>query len=109
MFEEGVNLPVFYCFYFVKEILMDALEEYSREERDPSLEVEEDISILEDREKHWKGVVKYNIEEKLKRHVLRWKVYIKEKEELIKRHFLVEVPHLKEGNIVWCCVDDNII
>ena len=28
---------------------------------------------------------------------------------MIKREFLLYVPHLKEGNIVWTCVEDNIL
>ena len=34
---------------------------------------------------------------------------MKEKEYLIKREFLVEVPHLKGGNIVWTYVEVNTI
>ena len=34
---------------------------------------------------------------------------MKDKEELIKRDFLVVVPHPKGRNIVWTCVGDNIV
>ena len=34
---------------------------------------------------------------KKKIHALRWDVYVKEKEELIKREFSVSVPHPKGG------------
>ena len=34
---------------------------------------------------------------------------VKDKEELIKRDFLVSVPHLKGGKIFWTCVKDHII
>ena len=40
---------------------------------------------------------------------LRWEIYVKEKGGLIKRDFLVSVPHLKGGNIVWTCVKEHII
>ena len=33
-------------------------------------------------------------------HALRWDIYTKDKEELIKRYFSVYVPHPKGGNIV---------
>ena len=79
---------------------MGMLEEQSREERYPVLEVEEDIRILDNREKHWKGIVEENINNKGKVHALRWGVYTKDKEELIKRKFLVEVPHPKGRKIV---------
>ena len=42
-------------------------------------------------------------------HALRWEVYVKEKEDLIKRCFLVSVPHPKGGEIVWTCVKNHII
>ena len=42
-------------------------------------------------------------------HALLWNVYVKEKEELITRSFLVSVPHPKVGTIVWTCVKDHII
>ena len=34
---------------------------------------------------------------------------VKDKEELIKRDFLVSVPQLKGGAIVWTFVKDHII
>ena len=40
---------------------------------------------------------------------LRWEIYVKDKEEFIKRYFSVSVPHQKEGNIVCTCVKNNII
>ena len=57
MFEEGMYLSVFYCFCFANEISADMLEGQSREERDSDLEVEEDIMILDNREKHRKDVI----------------------------------------------------
>ena len=38
-------------------------------------------------------------DDKKKIHALRWDVHIKEKEELIKKYFLVSIPHPKGGNI----------
>ena len=48
-------------------------------------------------------------DDKRRIHALRWEVYVKEKEELINRDFLVSVPHPNGGNIVWTCVKDHII
>ena len=41
-------------------------------------------------------------------HALRWDIYVKEKEELIKRYFSVFFPDPKGRNIVWNCVKDHI-
>ena len=41
--------------------------------------------------------------------MLRWCVYVKEKEELITISFSVSVPHPKGGKIVWTCVKDHVI
>ena len=40
---------------------------------------------------------------------MRWDVYTKEKEELIKREFLVSVTHPERGGIVWTCVKGGFI
>ena len=45
----------------------------------------------------------------MKIHALIWNVYVKDKEELITRAFLVSVPHTKGGTIVWTCVKDHVI
>ena len=42
-------------------------------------------------------------------YVLRFCFYMKEKGELIIREFFVAFIHPKRGNIVWTCVEDNII
>ena len=47
--------------------------------------------------------------DKKKIHALRCNVYVKDKEELIMREFLVSVPHPKGGTIVWTCVKDHVI
>ena len=49
----------------------------SREEIDPDLEVEEDIVLLDDMEKHWNYAVNENNKDKGKVHALRWEVYTK--------------------------------
>ena len=53
-------------------------EENSREEIDPDLDVEEDIRISDDREKHRKYIVKKNINENGKVHAIKgvnvWKI-----------------------------------
>ena len=50
-----------------------------------------------------------NIEENGGVRALWWEVNKKEKGQLIKRGFLVEAPHPKWGQIVWTCVDGDII
>ena len=72
------------------------------EERDPDLSKKEDIRFDDIREYHWRDIAKENGDKK-KIHSLRWDVYVKEKEELITRNFLVSVPHPKGGTIVWTC------
>ena len=55
------------------------------------------------------GILLEENDDKKKIHALRWNVYVKEKEELITREFLVSVPHPKGGVIVWTCVKDHIL
>ena len=38
-------------------------------------------------------------DDKKKIHSLRWEVYVKDKEDLIKREFLVSVTHTKGGQL----------
>ena len=64
--------------------------------------------MADTREKHWKDVAEGG-DNKKKIHALRWEVYVKEKEELIKREFSVSVPHPKGGSISWTCMNDHII
>ena len=70
----------FYCLCFVKDISMGILGGNSRKERYPGLEVEGNIRILYDRERHWEDIIEENIRDKGKVHALRWKVYIKYRE-----------------------------
>ena len=66
------------------------------EDRDPDMNEKEDIILDEIREEHWRGVAE-ECDDKKNIHALRWEVYTKEKEDLIKREFLVPVPHPKGG------------
>ena len=43
MFEQGMYLSVLYCLYFVNDISADMLEDKSREEGDPDLDLEEEF------------------------------------------------------------------
>ena len=60
------------------------------------------------REEPWRDIAEVG-DDKKNVHALRWEVYIKEKEEFIKREFLVSVSYPKGGAIVWTCVKDHII
>ena len=84
------------------------LEEQVLEERDLDLNEEENITMEDSMEDHWRDVSDDG-QEKMKIHGLRWQVYTKYKDDLIKIDLLVFVPHPKGGNIVWTCVKDNII
>ena len=70
------------------------------EERDPDLDEMDDIRFDGIWEDHWRDLAEERNDQK-KILALRWCVYIKEKEELITRAFLVSVPHTKGGKIVW--------
>ena len=78
------------------------------EERDPDLDEMDDIRFEKIREDHWRDQAEES-DDKKKIHVLRWCVYVKEKEELITRSSSVSVPHPKGGKIVWTCVKDHVI
>ena len=83
-------------------------QEQVSENIDPELNEEEDIRMDEIRDDHWRDVSKEGDNMK-KIHALRWDVYIKEKQELTKREFLVSIPYLKGGGVVWTCMKYNII
>ena len=108
MFGNGMYLSVFYCLCHAKDRSTYMSEDQVAEERDPDLNEEEDIRLDEIWEEHWRDIAQEG-DDKKKMHSLRWKVYVKQKEELLKRDFLVSVPHPKEGEIVWTCVKDHII
>ena len=59
------------------------------------------------KEEHWRDVAQ-NGEDNSKIHALGWDVYTRDKQDLIKRQFLVSVLHPKWEAIVWTCVKDNI-
>ena len=50
------------------------------------------------RDEHWRYVDEEG-DNKKNIHDLRWELYVKEKEELIKREFSVSVPILKGGQL----------
>ena len=90
---------VFICILFLcygMDISTDMLEDQVSEERDPYLNEEEDIRLDAIREEHWRDAYEEG-DDKKKIHALRWEVYVKYKEYLIKREFLVSVPHPKRG------------
>ena len=108
IFVKGMYLSVFYCLCYDTYISTYMLEEQVVEERYPDLNEKEDIILDEIRKKNWRDVAEEG-DDKKKIYTLRWEMYVKEKEELIKREFLVSVPHPKGGAIVWTCVKDHII
>ena len=55
-------------------------------ERDTGLNEEEDIRMDKIRDEHW-GDVAEEGDDKKNIHALRWDVYVKDKEDLIKREF----------------------
>ena len=89
-------------------IYIDMSKDKVAEERDPVLNEEEDIRLDEIREEHWRDVSEEG-DYKKNIHDLRWEVYVKNKEEFIKREFCVSVPHPKGGAIIWTFVNDHII
>ena len=56
----------------------------------------------------WRGVSEEGDNNK-NIHAIRWEVYVKQEEDLIKSDFSVFIPHLKGGNIVWTCVKYQVI
>ena len=61
-----------------------------------------------DIQKHWKDVLEKNHKDKGDFNVLRWELYIKYKQDIIKK-FFVEVLHPKVVRIVCTCAEDNCI
>ena len=101
-------LSVFYFLCYDTDISTDMSEEQVAEERDPDLNEEEDIILDEIRGDHWRDVAEKG-DDKKKIHALRWEVYGKEKEDLIKIEFSVSVPNPKLGAIVCTFVKYHII
>ena len=96
MFGKGMYLSVLYCLCYVKYISTYMSEDQVAEERDPDLNEYEDIRLDAIREENWKDVSEEG-DNKKKIIDLRWEVYVKEEEDLIKGEFLVSVTHPKGG------------
>ena len=92
MFGKGMYLSLFYLLCYVTDISTDIPEGQVAEERDPDLNEEEDIVLDKIREEHWRDIAEEG-DDKKRIYALRREVYVKDKEELIKREFLVSVPH----------------
>ena len=101
IFERGVYLSIFYCLCFVQEISTDTVEEHVLEDRELDLDEEEDIRITYSREEHWRDVADDNEKDRSEIHALRWDVYMKEKEELIKREFFWWPLHTRKGGALF--------
>ena len=99
---------MFYCLCYAKDRYTYMSEDQVAEEIYPDLNEEEDIRLDVIKEEHWRDVAEEG-DDKKNIYDLRWEVYVKEKEELINREFLVSVTHPKGGEIVWTCVKDDII
>ena len=78
---------------------MDMLEGKVTEETEPDLKGEEGFSISNDREEHWKEFEEEDNQGRGKDEDLRWQVFNKYKEELIKKEFLVAVPYPKSPSL----------
>ena len=65
--------------------------------------------ILDGRYNYWQDLLEENHQYKEKVYALMWEVYIKYEKKLIKRYFLVKLTPTKGENIVWNCVEDNVI
>ena len=102
-------LSIFHCLCFVEAISVHIAEEQVMEERYPDLEWDEDFIISTDSEQHWKEAEEEENEYRGKVCDLRWEVYTKEKEGLTKREFLVAVPHPKRRQVLWNCVEGNVV
>ena len=86
IFVNGMYLSVFYFLCYEMYVSTYMSEDQVLEERDPDLNEEEYIKMDTMMEEHWRDVDEEG-EDKKKIHALRWEIYIKEKEELIKIYF----------------------
>ena len=96
MYVKGMYLSLFYWLCYVKYMSTYLLGEHVSEERDPNSNNEEDIIMDETRDNHWR-VVSEEDDDKKKIHALRWEVYVKNKDKLIKREFPVYITHPTGG------------
>ena len=79
-FGKIIDSSIFYCLCFIEEISVNIADKIVMEQRDPNIEQEEDFSIYNDREEHWKEVEEKKNLERGKFHALLWQVYMKQKE-----------------------------
>ena len=100
-------MSIFYCLCFVEDISPDIAEEEVMEEKDPDLQCEENFRVSDDSYEKWKEVEEEDNDEMGKVNYQRLDVQTKEKEDLIKREFLVFIMHPKGVNIVWTCIKYN--
>ena len=108
MFGKRMCFSVFYYYFYVKDISIYISEDHVAEDRYPYMNEEQDIILDAIREEHYRYVSEEG-DDKKKINYLIWEVYVKEKDQFIKRQFLVSVPHPKGGAIFWTCVKDHII
>ena len=77
-------LSIFYCLCYGIYISADMIEEHVSAEIYTELNEEEDTIMDDSGEEHWRDVAEEGDDNK-NIFALRWEIYIKEKEELIKR------------------------
>ena len=99
MFGKYVYLFVFYCLCYVKDISTYMSQDQVLEDRDPYLNKEENIRMDVIREEHQRDVAEEGYD-KNKMYVLRWDIYVKEKDELIKRFFWC-LFHILKGRTLF--------
>ena len=98
MFRKVMYFYLYYCLCYAKDISTDMSEDQVAEERDPDLNEEEDIRLDAIRGEHCRYVAEEG-DDKNNIHDRRWDFYVKEKDEFMKREFLVSIPHPKGAEI----------
>ena len=99
MFVKGMYLFAIYCLCYDTDISTDMSDDQVVEERDTDLNEKQDIRLDEIREENWRGVADEG-DDKKNIHALRWQVYVKQKEDMIKRDFWCQFHILKGGRLV---------
>ena len=84
MFGKVMYFSVFYFFCYDMDISIDIPEEQVSEEIDLDLNQEEDIRMDGSMEDHWRDIYDEG-DNNNNIHALRWEVYIKDKQDFIKR------------------------
>ena len=102
MFVKGMYLSLFYCLCYEMNIFTDMLEEQVLEERDTDLNEDEDIRVDNIRDKHWRDVSE-ECDDKKNICALRWEVYVKYKEELIKKEFFFRYTYERVRHYLDLC------